>query len=71
MKPGDFVHTLGDAHVYLNHLESLEIQLKRKPKTFPTLKFKRELKNIDDFVMEDFVLENYQCHGKIAMKMAV
>ena len=71
LKPGDFVHTLGDAHVYLNHIEALEEQLKREPKPFPTLKFKREIKNIDDFQMDDFLLEGYKCHGKIAMKMAV
>ena len=71
LKPGDFVHTLGDAHVYLNHIDSLKEQLKRVPKPFPTLTFSRDIKDIDDFSMEDFLLEGYHPHGKIAMKMAV
>lgn len=71
LKPGDFIHTLGDAHVYLNHIDSLKEQLMRNPKPFPTLSFKRDIKDIDDFKMEDFLLQGYEPHGKIAMKMAV
>ena len=71
LKPGDFVHTLGDAHVYSNHVEPLQEQLKRQPKPFPTLTFKRKVDSIDDFKMEDFSLNEYKPHGKIAMKMAV
>ncbi|CAK8671234.1 unnamed protein product [Clavelina lepadiformis] len=71
LKPGDFVHTLGDAHVYVNHIEPLKEQLARKPRPFPTLKFNRTVKVIDDFKMEDFCLEGYKPHGKIVMKMAV
>lgn len=71
LKPGDFVHTLGDAHVYSNHVEPLNEQLKREPKAFPTLNFKRKVESIDDFTMEDFSLNDYKPHGKIAMKMAV
>nr|CAB3267404.1 thymidylate synthase-like [Phallusia mammillata] len=71
LKCGDFVHTLGDAHVYLNHIEPLNKQLQRKPKPFPKLRFAREVKCIDDFTMDDFIIEDYHPHPKIAMKMAV
>ncbi len=71
LKPGEFVHTLGDAHVYLNHVDPLLVQLQRQPKPFPTLKIQREVNSIDDFKAEDFVLENYQCHETIKMQMAV
>uniref|UniRef100_H2YU26 Thymidylate synthase n=1 Tax=Ciona savignyi TaxID=51511 RepID=H2YU26_CIOSA len=71
LKPGDFVHTLGDAHVYLNHIEPLEEQLSREPRPFPTLKFAREIHDIDDFTMDDFILEGYKPHRKIEMEMAV
>jgi len=71
LKPGDFVHTLGDAHVYSNHVEPLKEQMKREPRAFPTLKFKRKVTNIDDFTFEDFELEGYKPHPKIKMDMAV
>uniref|UniRef100_A0A7G3AZW7 Thymidylate synthase n=3 Tax=Lutzomyia longipalpis TaxID=7200 RepID=A0A7G3AZW7_LUTLO len=71
LKPGDFVHTLGDAHVYLNHVEPLREQLKRTPKPFPTLHIARRPENIEDFTFEDFELRNYSPHPKIAMEMAV
>lgn len=71
LKPGDFVHTLGDAHVYKNHVEPLKEQLTREPRAFPTLKIAREVKSIDDFTMDDFVLEGYKPHPKIAMEMSV
>ncbi|XP_064400622.1 thymidylate synthase-like [Halichondria panicea] len=71
LKPGDFVHTLGDAHVYLNHIEPLQQQLKRKPRTFPTLEITREVNSIDDFKFEDFVINGYKPHPKIQMEMAV
>jgi dihydrofolate reductase/thymidylate synthase len=71
LKPGDFVHTLGDAHVYSNHVEPLRVQLEREPKPFPTLKIKRDVKSIDEFTADDFLLENYQCHEAIKMQMAV
>ncbi|XP_072048052.1 thymidylate synthase-like [Amphiura filiformis] len=71
LKPGDFVHTIGDAHAYLNHIDPLKEQLKRTPKPFPTLKFKRKVENIDDFKFEDFILEDYKPHPKITMEMAV
>jgi len=71
LKPGDFVHSLGDAHVYSNHVEALEEQLKRDPRPFPTLSIKRKVENINDFTMEDFDLEGYKPHPKIKMDMAV
>lgn len=71
LKPGDFVHTLGDAHVYSNHVEPLKEQLERTPRPFPTLKFKRQVERIEDFTFDDFVIEGYNPHPKINMEMAV
>ena len=71
LEPGDFVHSIGDAHVYSNHVEALHQQLEREPRAFPTLRIARKVESIDDFTMEDFVLEGYTPHKKIAMKMAV
>lgn len=71
LKPGDFVHTLGDAHVYLNHIEALKLQLKREPLPFPTLTIKRDVPDIDSFKFEDFEIIGYKPHPTIKMKMAV
>jgi len=71
MEAGEFIHTMGDAHVYKDHIDSLKIQIEREPRAFPTLKIAREVKDIDDFKPEDFVLENYTPHGKIVMQMSV
>ncbi|XP_062501913.1 thymidylate synthase-like isoform X2 [Corticium candelabrum] len=71
LKPGDFVHTLGDAHVYLNHFDALGEQLTREPRPFPTLHIKRKVTDINNFQYEDFLLENYHPYPKISMKMAV
>ena len=71
LKPGDFVHTLGDAHVYSNHVEPLKVQLQREPKTFPKLIIKRQVEKIEDFKFEDFTVEGYEPHPKITMDMAV
>eukprot|EP00118_Oscarella_pearsei_P022638 m.264422 g.264422 ORF g.264422 m.264422 type:complete len:117 (+) comp40469_c0_seq83:643-993(+) len=71
LKPGDFVHTLGDAHVYLNHIEALGVQLKREPRPFPSLVIKRKVTDIDDFTFDDFEIKNYKPHPSIKMKMAV
>jgi thymidylate synthase len=70
-KPGDFVHTIGDAHIYLNHVEALEEQLQRKPRPFPKLKINPEKVGIDDFEFSDFELVGYNPHKPIKMKMAV
>ncbi|XP_067935146.1 thymidylate synthase-like [Watersipora subatra] len=72
LKPGDFVHSLGDAHVYLNHIEPLQEQLKREPRPFPKLVIKRpEVTNIEDFTYEDFELVGYKPHPKIVMELSV
>jgi len=74
LKPGEFVHVLGDAHVYSNHVDALQEQLQRTPKHLPTMRVTETEKNADDidgFEFDDFVLEGYRCHKKIAMKMAV
>lgn len=71
LKPGDFVHTLGDAHVYLNHVDPLSEQLKREPRPFPKLQFKRQVNNIEDFTMEDIEVVGYNPHPSIQMEMAV
>src|SRR5215475_1467880 len=58
--PGELVYTMGDAHVYNSHIDALDVQIEREPRPFPTLKFAREVKDIDDFRFEDFVLEGYE-----------
>ena len=67
----EFVHTLGDAHIYHNHFEQVKEQLSRKPYQLPKLKLNQKIKNIDDFKMEDIELINYQYHPAIKAKMAV
>jgi len=71
LKAGDFVHTIGDAHVYLNHVDALKEQLERKPRAFPKLHINKEKKDIDQFELSDFVVEGYKPHKTIKMKMAV
>lgn len=71
LKPGDFVHVLGDAHVYANHVEPLKQQLKNTPRFLPKLKINPDKKDIDSFVFEDFEILGYKPHKKIAMEMAV
>eukprot|EP00051_Salpingoeca_urceolata_P031594 m.12168 g.12168 ORF g.12168 m.12168 type:complete len:320 (+) comp4193_c0_seq1:192-1151(+) len=71
LRPGDFVHTLGDAHVYLNHVEPLQQQMEREPRPFPTLNIKRKVDSIDGFHFDDFELVDYKPHPKIAMAMSV
>merc|ERR1719190_271079 len=67
LQPGEFVHTLGNAHVYQNHVEPLQTQLQRTPRPFPVLKVNPEVKEIDGFQPSDFELVGYSPHGKIAM----
>lgn len=71
LKPGDFIHTLGDAHVYNNHITALEKQLERTPRPFPTLQIQRQVADIEDFVASDFSVQGYDPHPKIQMDMAV
>ncbi len=68
---GEFVHTLGDAHIYLNHLEQIETQLAREPFALPKLLLKRAVKGIDAFQYEDFEIVNYQSHPHIKAPVAV
>ena len=71
LEPGDFIHTLGDAHLYLNHLEQAELQLSRVPKELPTMELNRAVKSIFDFKYEDFKLLNYEPHPHIKAPVAV
>jgi dihydrofolate reductase/thymidylate synthase len=71
LERGEFIHTLGDAHVYKNHIEPLKKQLKRYPSPFPQLKITREVDSIDDFKFEDFELIEYKPQKKIKMPLAV
>ncbi|KAH7685825.1 Dihydrofolate reductase protein [Dioscorea alata] len=69
--PGEFIHVLGDAHVYKTHVRPLQEQLQKQPKTFPILKINHLKKDIDSFVASDFKLIGYDPHYKIEMKMAI
>tara|TARA_S200000501_G_scaffold377499_1_gene436128 strand:+ start:655 stop:1479 length:825 start_codon:yes stop_codon:yes gene_type:complete len=71
LKLGDFVHTFGDAHIYSNHFEQMNIQLKRNPRSLPTMKLNPFVTDILDFTFEDFTLEGYDPHPHIKGKVAV
>lgn len=71
LEPGDFVHTLGDAHLYLNHLEQAREQLSREPKPLPIMTLNPDIREILDFNYEDFILENYHPHPAIKAPVAV
>jgi thymidylate synthase len=71
LAPGDFVHTLGDAHLYSNHIEQAHIQLTRAPRPLPTMTLSPAVKDIFSFRYEDFALSNYNPHPHIAAKVAV
>ena len=70
-KLGDFVHTIGDAHIYLNHIEQVKLQLSRTPYPLPTMRINPKVKDIFSFKYEDFTLENYQCHPTIKGEISV
>ena len=71
LAPGDFVHTFGDAHLYLNHIEQARLQLNREPRPLPRMRINPEVGSIFDFVYDDFVLEGYEPHPHIKAEVAV
>ena len=71
LKPGEFVHTLGDAHLYLNHLEQAKEQLGRAPRALPVMRINPEVKDLFAFRYEDFTLEGYDPHAAIKAPIAV
>ena len=71
LKAGDFVHTLGDAHIYTNHFEQVREQLSREPRQLPVMRINPEVRSLFDFNYEDFILENYNPHPHIKGVVAV
>ena len=71
LKPGEFVHSIGDAHVYLNHVDALREQIKRVPRKFPTIQINPEVNDIDGFTFADFTITGYKPDTAIKMQMAV
>ncbi len=71
LEVGDFVHTLGDAHLYSNHLEQTDLQLTREPFPLPTMKLNPDVKSVFDFKFEDFELSDYECHPHIKAPVAI
>jgi thymidylate synthase len=70
-KPGEFIHTLGDTHIYLNHIEQVKLQLTREPRKLPRMVINPEVKSIFDFQFSDFKLEDYNPHPHIKGDIAV
>ena len=71
LKLGDFIHTFGDAHIYSNHFEQVELQLSREPRVYPTMRINQDINSIFDFTFEDFELENYNPHPAIKAPVAI
>ncbi len=70
LEPYEFIYYLGNTHVYEDHKDALNIQINRKPYTFPTMQIKNKRQNINDYVLDDFIIENYQFHETIKMNMS-
>jgi len=71
LEPGDFIHTFGDAHLYLNHLEQVDLQLSREPFPLPTMSLNPEIRSVFDFTYDDITLNDYQSHPAIKAPIAV
>ena len=71
LKPGDFVHTTGDTHLYLNHIEQAKLQLTRTPRKLPVMHLNPDVKNLFDFKYEDFTLEGYDPYDHIKAEVSV
>ena len=71
LKPGAFVHTIGDAHLYNNHLEQARLQITREPMNLPSLKLNQDIVDIDDFTFDDIEVINYQHHPHISAPIAI
>lgn len=71
MKPGDFIHTFGDVHIYKNHLNQVNEQLSREPYPLPKMVINKNANNIFEYCLEDFTMENYMCHSKISAPIAI
>lgn len=71
LEPGEFIHTLGDTHIYHNHFDQVRTQLEREPRTLPVMKLNPDIKDISEFRYEDFTLEGYDPHPHIKGTVAV
>ncbi|MNZ91454.1 Thymidylate synthase [compost metagenome] len=71
LEPGEFIHTLGDAHIYTNHIEQIKLQLEREPRALPVLKLNAEKNSVFDFEVGDLSIENYEPHPTIKAPVAV
>jgi len=71
LEPGEIIHSIGDLHIYSNHIEQVTLQLSREPRPLPQLSFARRPENIFDYTFEDFIIANYDPHPAIAAPIAI